>query len=171
MPVFARLFTLLIVALSTATHAASAADTPQDPPAAGPSSTATPAPAPAPTQAPAPAPAAPPAPASPVDDADIRATFTGKAACPPEPWPISVGPWEFHAGGNYVRVQDLASAFGRYAIADGKICVTLAGSDKADFCLAVLKRGDGYLFRLDTAAGGGSRHDPVPVTPCPLPQR
>lgn len=106
-----------------------------------------------------------------VGDEEIRAVFAGKAACPPEPRPVGVGPWEFHVGGDYVRHQDLASAYGRYAISGGKIRVTLAGSEHVDFCLAVLKRADAYLFRLDDSAAAESRHDPVAVTPCPLPAR
>lgn len=137
----ARVVPLLAVALAAAADAPSPPDAPPSPPAAVPAS-----------------------------DEEIRAAFAGKAACPPEPWPVSFGPWEFHAEGDYKRAQDVASAFGRYTIADGKICVTLSGSDKADFCLAVLKRGDGYLFRLDDSAAVASRRDPVPVTPCPLPQ-
>jgi hypothetical protein len=106
----------------------------------------------------------------PVSEEEIRTAFVGKAACPPEPSAVNVGPWEFHSDGGYVRRQDVASAFGHYAISDGKICVTLAGSDKVDFCLAVLKKGDAYLFRLDQSPADRSRHDPVPVTPCTLPQ-
>jgi len=105
----------------------------------------------------------------PVGDEEIRSIFASKAACPPEPWPVGTGPWEFRDGGDYFRAQDLASAHGRYAIQNGKICVTLVGSDKADFCLAVLKRGDAYLFRLDDSAVAASRREPVAVSPCPLP--
>ncbi len=112
----------------------------------------------------------PAAPASAGDD-DIRAAFVGKAACPPEPWPVGLGPFEFRIGGEYFRAQDIASAHGRYTIANGKICVTLVGSDQPNFCLAVLKDGERYLFRLDEAPTVASRRDPMPVTPCDLPGR
>ncbi len=141
MLVLARVVPLLAVALAAAADAPSTSDTRPSAPAA-----------------------------VPAGDEEIRAVFTGKAACPPEPWPVGVGPWEFHAEGDYKRTQDVAPAFGRYAIAGGKICVTLARSDKVDFCLAVLKSDGGFLFRLDDSAAIASRRDPVPVTPCPLPQ-
>ena len=149
MLMLARLLPAVAIAL------AAAADAPAPVPDAG---------TPAPT-----AQSSPPAPAVAVKDEDIRAAFAGKAACPPQPWAVSTGPWEFRTNGEYFRAQDLASAHGRYVIQDGKICVTLAGSDKADFCLAVLKREDEYLFRLDDSAAAASRRPPVPVTPCPLP--
>lgn len=118
-------------------------------------------------------PPAPDAPAVPapvlVGDDDIRAAFAGKAACPPEPWPVGFGPFEFRADGAYFRAQDIASAHGRYVIAGGKICVTLAGSEQPNFCLAVLKDPGGYFFRLDDPANAASRHPPVRVTPCQLP--
>jgi len=156
MLIVARLVPLVAVVLAAAADAPSP-DAPPGAPAPG-------------TQAPsAQAPAAPVPMPMPVGDEDIRSIFAGKAACPPEPWPVSTGPWEFHDDGNYFRAQDLAAAHGRYAIQNGKICVTLMGSDKADFCLAVLKRGDTYLFRLDDSASAASRREPVAVTPCPLP--
>jgi hypothetical protein len=110
-----------------------------------------------------------PAVPSPAGDDDIRAAFAGKAACPPQPWAVGVGPFEFRPDGAYFRAQDLASAHGRYAIAGGKICVTLTGSDKPDFCLAVLKDAGGYAFRLDESAALASGHTPVRVVPCDLP--
>lgn len=103
------------------------------------------------------------------DDDDIRAAFAGKAACPPEPWPVGVGPFEFHPDGTFFRAQDIASAHGRYAIAGGKICVTLTGSDKPDFCLAVLRDAGGYSFRQDESAALASGHTAVRVIPCELP--
>jgi hypothetical protein len=102
-------------------------------------------------------------------DDDIRAAFLGKAACSPQPWPVGVGPHEFRADGAYVRQRDIASAHGRYTVGEGRICVTLAGSDRPDFCLAVLKNTGGYLFRLDDQPPATSAHAPVAVTPCPLP--
>ena len=110
-----------------------------------------------------------PASPRPVGDDDIRAVFAGRAACPPQPWPVGVGPHEFLSDGTYRRRRDLASAHGRYAIADGRICVTLADSPRADFCLAVLGAGDRYLFRLDDDPPAASTHAPVAVEPCPLP--
>jgi hypothetical protein len=107
-----------------------------------------------------------PAAVQPASDDDIRATFVGKAACPPQPWPVGVGPHEFRADGTYARSRDLATAHGRYTIADGRICITLADSSKPDFCLAVLKDGPGYTFRLDDAPPRASTHSPVPVEPC-----
>ena len=149
----ARLIPLLGVTL------AAAAEVPAPPPLqAAPTSVPTPSAPPAPTPPP-----------TPLNNEDIQAVFAGKAACPPGEAPVGVGPWEFHADGDYMRQQDLASAHGRYAVANGKICVTLVDSDKVDFCLAVLKRGDGYLFRLDESESVASRRDPVAVTPCPLP--
>ncbi len=157
MPAFLHLLALLAIAVTVAAEAPPPPDAAQVPPAA-------------PSDTPAsPAPPAPPAVTTPADDQDIRARFAGKAACPPGEPPVGVGPWEFHEGGDYVRQQDLTTAHGRYAVVNGKICVTLAHSDKVDFCLAVLKRGDRYLFRLDDSQTLASQRDPVPVAPCPLP--
>src|SRR5689334_921022 len=58
-----------------------------------------------------------------VPDDEIRAAFVGHEAHPPEPWPVSVGPYEFRADGTYFRQQDLASSYGHYAIKDGRICI------------------------------------------------
>ncbi len=81
--------------------------------------------------------------------------FVGKAACPPEPWPVGFGPYEFRADGAFFRKQDLASLFGRYAIADGRICVTLSGPAPPNFCLQVLKDKAQYLFRYQGPACSG----------------
>jgi hypothetical protein len=104
-----------------------------------------------------------------VADDDIRATFVGKAACPPQPWPVGVGPHEFLADGRYRRALDVASAHGRYTVTDGRICVTLAESERPDFCLAVFASGGHFLFRLDDAPPATSPHAATPVEPCPLP--
>jgi hypothetical protein len=105
----------------------------------------------------------------PAGDDDIRAAFAGKAACEPQPSGIGLGPHEFHADGVYRRARDLASAHGRYAVADSRICVTLMESEQPDFCFAVLVSGGRYLFRLDDQPPAQSNHAPVPVEPCPLP--
>jgi hypothetical protein len=110
----------------------------------------------------------PAAPALLADD-DIRAAFVGKAACPPQPWGVGLGPHEFAADGSYRRARDIASAFGRYTIADGRICVTLMDSERPDFCLAVLRDSGRYLFRLDDEPPAASTDAPEPVEPCPLP--
>jgi hypothetical protein len=104
-----------------------------------------------------------------VSDEEIRNAFSGKAACSPGELPVGVGPHEFRPNGDYVRRRDLASAHGRYEISNGRICVTLMESKAPDFCLAVLRRNDAWLFRLDQPDGGASRHEPTVVTPCPLP--
>ena len=36
--------------------------------------------------------AAPASAQAPVADSEIREAFVGKAACPPEPWPVGFGP-------------------------------------------------------------------------------
>jgi hypothetical protein len=102
-------------------------------------------------------------------DDDIRAAFVGKAACPPQPWPVGVGPHEFSADGRYRRARDIAAAHGRYTIADGRICVTLAESEKPDFCLAVFASGPRFLFRLDDAPPAESPFPATVVEPCALP--
>jgi len=107
--------------------------------------------------------------AGPLSDETIRATFVGKAACPPQPWPVGVGPHEFLADGRYRRARDLAPSYGRYTVADGRICVTLAESERPDFCLAVFASGGRFLFRLDDAPPATSPHGATPVEPCPLP--
>jgi hypothetical protein len=104
-------------------------------------------------------------------DDDIRATFVGRAACPPEPWPVSFGPFEFRPDGSYFRAQDIVSAHGRYVVSGGKICVTIETLSLADFCLAVIKSGGTYAFRIESSAAGAPVLGPLPVTPCPLPQR
>ncbi len=106
---------------------------------------------------------------SPVPDGEIRDVFFGKAACPPEPWPVGFGPYEFRADGVFFRKQDLASLFGRYAIADGRICVTFSGPAPPNFCLQVLKDKAQYLFRYEGAPVPDPLPQPHPVTPCPLP--
>jgi hypothetical protein len=146
MLVLGRMMSLMVVAL------AAAADAP--PPGTAPPATNV-------------SPAAP----LPASDDEIRAAFAGKAACPPEPWPVGTGPFEFRADGEYFRAQDLASAHGRYTIANGKICVTLTGTEQPGFCLAVLKDRERYVFRFDETPAAASRHDPMPVTPCELPGR
>lgn len=104
-----------------------------------------------------------------LSDDDIRATFVGKAACPPRPWPVGVGPHEFFADGRYRRARDVASAHGRYTVADGRICVILAESERPDFCLAVLASAGRFLFRLDDTPPDISPHGATPVEPCALP--
>lgn len=110
-----------------------------------------------------------PAEPRPVGDDDIRAAFAGKAACEPQPFGVGLGPHEFHADGIYRRARDLASAHGRYAVTDSRICVTLMDSEQPDFCFAVLVSDGHYLFRLDDQPPAKSKHAPVPVEPCPLP--
>jgi hypothetical protein len=110
-----------------------------------------------------------PATPRPLVDDDIRATFVGRAACPPQPWPVGVGPHEFLADGRYRRARDVASAHGRYTIADGRICVTLAESERPDFCLAVFASGGRFLFRLDDTPPAVSPYGATPVEPCALP--
>jgi hypothetical protein len=105
----------------------------------------------------------------PAADSDIRAAFVGKAACEPKPWAVGLGPHEFHGDGTYRRPRDIATAHGRYVVADGRICITLAESERPDFCFAVLVAGGRYLFRLDDAPPAMSTHAPVPVEACPLP--
>jgi hypothetical protein len=113
--------------------------------------------------------AAPASAQSPVDDSEIRATFVGKAACPPKPWPVSFGPFEFRADGVFVRVQDIASLYGRYAIADGRICASFSGPSPPNFCFEVLKDGAQYLFRDVSPPVPDTPRPPIPVTPCALP--
>jgi hypothetical protein len=108
--------------------------------------------------------------ATPVGDDEIRAAFVGKAACPPKPWPVGFGPYEFHADGEFVRAQDLASLYGRYTISGGRICVTSAGNSPPDLCLAVLKEGDQYFFRDDTPPVPAPPRLAFSVTLCPLQQ-
>jgi hypothetical protein len=104
-----------------------------------------------------------------VGDSEIRATFVGKAACPPEPWPVGFGPYEFRSDGVFVRMQDLASLFGRYAISDGRICVTFSGPSPPDFCLEVLKDKTQYFFRYQGSPAPSPSSAPYPVTACSLP--
>jgi hypothetical protein len=101
---------------------------------------------------------------------EIRSTFVGKAACPPKPWGVSFGPYEFRADGHFFRQQDRASLTGYYSIADGKICIRFTDTVPVKFCLHVLKQDNQYFFRSDDP--------PLPeppaqrpvflVTPCPL---
>ncbi len=106
---------------------------------------------------------------SPVPDGEIREVFVGKAACPPKPWPVGFGPYEFRADGVFFRQQDLASLSGRYAISGGRICVTFSGPAPPDFCLDVLKDKTQYFFRHNGAPVPDAPPAPFPVTPCPLP--
>jgi hypothetical protein len=101
--------------------------------------------------------------AIPVEDKDIRAAFVGHEAHPPQPWPVSFGPYEFRSDGTYFRQQDLASAMGRYVIADGRICIRPAEGAFADECYKVLR--DGSQYFLQDAAGRGA---PFPVTLHPI---
>src|SRR5437762_4907816 len=94
---------------------------------------------------------------SPVADNEIRDVFVGKAACPPEPWPVGFGPYEFRADGVFIRKQDLASLFGRYAIADGRICATFSGPAPPNLRLQVLHDKAHYLFRY----AGAPAPDPL----------
>ena len=104
-----------------------------------------------------------------VAESEIRATFVGKAACPPEPWPVGFGPYEFRADGVFVRVQDIASLWGRYVVSHGRICVTFSGPSPPDFCLAVLKDKLQYFFRREGSGMPRTSSLPYPVTPCLLP--
>jgi hypothetical protein len=113
--------------------------------------------------------AAPAAAQSPITDDEIRAAFVGKAACPPKPWPVSFGPFELRADGVFVRVQDIASLYGRYTIADGRICATFSGPSPPNLCFEVLKDGGQYLFRDVSAPVPDTPRPPIPVTPCALP--
>jgi hypothetical protein len=106
---------------------------------------------------------------SPVADNEIRATFVGKAACPPKPWPVSFGPFEFRADGVFVRIQDIASLYGRYAIADGRICATFSGPSPPNVCFEVLKEGTQYFFRDVSPPAPDTPRPPIPVAPCDLP--
>ena len=106
---------------------------------------------------------------SPVGDDEIRAAFVGNAACPAKPWPVSFGPFEFRADGVFVRRQDIASLYGRYAIADGRICVTFTGPAPPDFCLEVLKDGAQHFFRDNSRKLPDTPGPLFPVTPCRLP--
>jgi hypothetical protein len=108
--------------------------------------------------------------ATPVGDDEIRAVFVGKAACPPKPWPVGFGPYEFHADGEFVREQDFAPLLGRYTVSKGRICVSFAGGSPPDLCFAVVKEGSEYFFRDDTPPLPATPRLPFPVTPCPLPQ-
>jgi hypothetical protein len=110
-----------------------------------------------------------PAGPQPASDDDIRAVFVGHAACEPQPWGVGLGPHQFAADGTYRRTRDVANAHGRYTVKDGRICVTLGESEQPDFCLAVLVSGGRYLFRLDDGPPATSRHAPVPVEVCPIP--
>jgi hypothetical protein len=101
--------------------------------------------------------------AVPVEDRDIRTAFVGHEAHPPQPWPVSFGPYEFRSDGTYFRQQDLASAMGRYVIADGRICIRPAEGAFADECYKVLR--DGSQYFLQDAAGRGA---PFPVTLHPI---
>jgi hypothetical protein len=116
---------------------------------------------------------------TPVSDDDIRAAFVGHEAHPPLPWPVSFGPYEFHSDGSYFRQQDLASAAGRYLIANGRICIGLGDTDpkaepdpKADpskkpdpnkQCYKVLRDGSQYFLQYDDG-----RAQPFPVTLHPI---
>jgi hypothetical protein len=82
---------------------------------------------------------------------------------------VSFGPYEFKADGTYHRQQDIASAIGRYTIANGRICMTFEGPWPSNFCLEVLKTGDHYVFRHHSSATGATALPDQPVTPCPLP--
>jgi hypothetical protein len=113
--------------------------------------------------------AAPASAQSPVADDEIRAAFVGKAACPPQPWGVGFGPFEFRPDGVFVQVQDIASRYGRYAIADGRICTTFSGPSPSDFCVEVLKDGAQYFFREVSPPVRDTPRPPIPVTPCPLP--
>jgi hypothetical protein len=104
---------------------------------------------------------------TPVPDDEIRAMFAGKAACPPLPWPVSFGPHEFRADGTYYRMQDLASAYGRYTIAKGKICISFSGPNPPDFCLIVTKNDGHYFFQYDSPRFPANQQ-PYFHTPCPL---
>ena len=106
---------------------------------------------------------------SPVDDQDIRTAFVGRAACPPKPWPVSFGPYEFRPDGTYFRMQDIASLHGRYTVAGGRICVSFTGPSPPDFCLEVLKTDAQYFFRYHGSPAPASPLPAYPVTPCPLP--
>jgi hypothetical protein len=106
---------------------------------------------------------------SPIGDEEIRSAFVGKAACPPQPWPVGFGPFEFRADGAFVRIQDTGSLYGRYTIADGRICVTLSDSSAPSFCLDVLKDGTQYFLRDLSPPLPATPPGPFPVTPCPLP--
>jgi hypothetical protein len=101
--------------------------------------------------------------ATPVEDKDIRTAFVGHEAHPPPPWPVSFGPYEFRADGTYFRQQDLASAMGRYVIANGRICIGAEEGAPANECYKVLR--DGSQYFLQNAAGRGA---PFPVTLHPI---
>jgi len=108
-----------------------------------------------------------------VQDDEIRATFVGKAACPPKPWPVSFGPYEFRADGVFFRAQDVAPWSGRYTIAGGQICIGPA-SGRADagtesLCFDVLKDETQYFLRAKAAPAPDASSVVFPVTPCPLP--
>jgi len=129
---------------------------------------------------------------TPVQDDEIRATFVGKAACPPKPWPVSFGPYEFRADGVFFRAQDLAPWSGRYTIAKGQICITPAGAQanagNENLCFEVLKDETQYFLRAKAPAPASTPAAPdaspapnvspapaaasvqFPVTPCPLPE-
>ena len=100
---------------------------------------------------------------SPVSDDDIRAAFVGHEAHPPLPWPVSFGPYEFHSDGSYFRQQDLASAAGRYVIANGRICIGPGESDPKNECYKVLRDGSQYFLQYDDG-----RAQPFPVTLHPI---
>ncbi len=88
---------------------------------------------------------------TPVADAEIRAHFVGRAAVPAAPLPVGFGAYEFRADGSFHRQQDIASLFGRYVVADGKICIEPAAGDPHGerFCLVVLREGDQYFLRVE----------------------
>jgi hypothetical protein len=110
---------------------------------------------------------------SPVQDDEIRTTFVGKAACPPKPWPVSFGPYEFRADGVFFRAQDLAPWSGRYTVASGQICISPssaqadAGTDS--LCFDVLKDETQYFLRTKATPAPNASPVVFPVTPCPLP--
>jgi len=93
----------------------------------------------------------------------------GKAACPPKPWPVGFGPFEFRDDGAFVRIQDIASLYGRYGIADGRICVTFSGPLPPNFCFDVLKEGTQYFFGYNSPPPPATPSSPFPVEPCPSP--
>jgi hypothetical protein len=102
---------------------------------------------------------------APVSDDEIRAAFVGHEAHPPQPWPVSFGPYEFRADGSYFRQQDLASSYGHYAIKDGLICISDAPDGPANQCYKVLRNGTQYYLQYTGATGA-----PFEITLHPIPQ-
>jgi hypothetical protein len=102
---------------------------------------------------------------APVSDDEIRAAFVGHEAHPPQPWPVSFGPYEFRADGTYFRQQDIASFYGRYVINDGQICISDAQGGPAPQCYKVLRNGSQYYLQYTGAPGA-----PFEITLHPIPQ-